>query len=120
MSFTASSGTHRRAASVEHNPADERDLENLLSQSSNSSNMETNSTLRRSIAQWATEYQEKHDAGDALLKILIGHGHSADTLLDTCESVEFQLKSGLQYIYLGCKDQLLKHLEMCPQQDALN
>lgn len=50
VSFTASSGTHRRAASVEHNPADERDLENLLSQSSNSSNMETNSTLRRSIA----------------------------------------------------------------------
>lgn len=106
-------------AFVEQNCADERSFEDLLSQSSNSSNMETHSPLRHSITQWATEYQVKHNAVHALLKILIGHGHSeltAKTLLDTCESVELKLKSGMQYIYLACKDQLLKHLKMYPQQ----
>ena len=100
-------------ASVEQNCA-----EDLLS---DNSDMETDTPLRHSIAQWATEYQVKHNAVSALLGILREHGHSelpktAKTLLNTCESVEYGLKSGMQYVYLGCKDQLLKHLKMYPQQ----
>lgn len=47
-------------ASVEQNCADEKSFEDLLSQSSDSSNIETHPPLRHSIARWATEYQVKH------------------------------------------------------------
>lgn len=55
-------------ASVEQNCE-----EDLLS---DNSDMEKDTPLRHSIAQWATEYQVKHNAVSALLGILREHGHS--------------------------------------------
>lgn len=77
------------------------------------------SCLSDSLAQWTSEFQIKHNAVDSLLKILRKNGHpelpkTTRTLLETCESVNLQLKSGMKYIYLDCKEQLLKHLKMYP------
>ncbi len=72
-----------------------------------------------SLAKWTSEFQIKHNAVDSLLMILRKNGHrelpkTARTLLETCDSVNLQVKSGMQYIYLDCKEQLLKHLKMYP------
>lgn len=81
--------------------------------------------LSDSLSQWTSEFQIKHNAVDSLLKILRKNGHrelpkTARTLLETCESVNLQVKSGMQYIYLDCKEQLLKHLKMYPQSVLSN
>lgn len=91
--------------SIKQNSADDRDLDDLISQSSS---RETNLPLRHSIAQWTHDFHIKHNAVDSLLKILIENGHpelprTAKTLLATNEIVEFEMKSGMQYVYLGCK-----------------
>lgn len=74
------------------------------------------------LAQWANEFQVKQNAVDSLLKILAEHHpelpRTARTLLGTCENVHLDMKSGMQYYYFGCKEQLCRHLNMYPSDDV--
>lgn len=65
------------------------------------------------------QFQIKHNAVDSLLNILRENGHpelpkTARTLLATCDRVDWEVKSGMKYIYMGCKEQLIQHLKMYP------
>jgi len=70
------------------------------------------------LGQWANKFQVKQNAVDGLLKILSEHHpelpRTARTLLGTCENVNLDMKSGMQYFYFGCKEQLCRHLNMYP------
>lgn len=98
--------------------ADDVELDVVIQKSSNC-NKETSSELRYSLAWWANECHVKHNAVDAVLKILREHGHpelpkTANTLLEACRRVDFEERSEMKYIYFNVKDQLLKHLKMYP------
>lgn len=93
---------------MNQNCAEERDFDDILYQSSDNSNMDSNPPLKHSIAQWVAVIVLKENGHSELPR-------TAKTLLDTCVAVEFELKSGMQY--LGCKYQLLKHLKMYPLWD---
>lgn len=88
-------------------------------QKSTNCNNEISSDVRHILAQWTNEFHVKHNAVDEVLKILREHGHpelpeTANTLLETCRSVDFEERSGVKYIYFNFKDQLLKRLKMYP------
>lgn len=59
-----------------------------------------------------------NNAVDDRLKILGEHHpelpRTARTLLGTCENVNLDMKSGMQYFYFGCKEQLCRYLNMYP------
>ncbi|PIK42580.1 hypothetical protein BSL78_20568 [Apostichopus japonicus] len=70
-------------------------------------------TIEADLASWAVEYHVKHNAIDGLLKILQKSGHSclpttARSLLNSPRNVTSTIKSGMDYIYLGLKSELLK------------
>ena len=73
------------------------------------------------LATWSNEHQIKQKAADDLLKLLRNHGHmdlpsSARTLLKTKRDVKTEFKSGMEYIYLGLKESLLKNLDKYGQE----
>ncbi|PIK38721.1 transposase domain-containing protein [Apostichopus japonicus] len=70
-------------------------------------------TIEADLASWAVGYHVKHNAIDGLLKILQKSGHSclpttARSLLNSPRNVTSTIKSGMDYIYLGLKSELLK------------
>ena len=74
--------------------------------------------VQNELAKWANDYQVKHNAVDGLLKILKRHGHpdlpaTARTLLQTPKTVETDIASGMEYVYLGVHEQLLKAYKTC-------
>ena len=75
-----------------------------------------NDCFESDLAAWVTEFQIKQNAVDAILKLLKRSGHpdlpcTCRTLLHTARQVETQVKSGLDYHYLGLGSQLLKHFK---------
>ncbi|MGH0151617.1 UNVERIFIED_CONTAM: hypothetical protein FKN15_037057 [Acipenser sinensis] len=78
-------------------------------------------SLVEDIASWMTTNQIKHNAADDLLKLLIKHGStdlpsSARTLLETPKNVQVEMKSGLEYVYLGVGELLIKNLDKYPSE----
>lgn len=82
-------------------------------------------SLASDMAAWVTSYGIKHNAVDALLKTLKTHGHTdlpstARTLLNTVKEVELELKSGMEYIYLGLKKGLVSNISKYPLHTQQN
>lgn len=106
------------------------DLWNIIDQhediSSDSNNEDDGGTsLAEELKEWVGEFLIKQNALDKLLKILKGHGHdylpvTARTLLKTPKTVHIDNKSGMEYIYLGLKEQLVKYLFKYPIADQTN
>lgn len=73
------------------------------------------------LALWVNRYQIKHNAVDDLLQILRSTGidpllnlpKSARTLLKTPKHIEVKEMSGMQYIYLGIREQIESELCKC-------
>ena len=75
--------------------------------------------LTNKLANWANNFQVKHNAIDGLLKILQECGHpnlpsAARTLLNTARSVPVHIRSGMQYIYFSFAKELIKNLSTVP------
>ncbi len=92
---------------------------NLAENSSEQPSAFISQMLSDRLAQWTNQFQIKHNAVDSLLNILRENGHTelpktARTLLATCDRVDWEVKSGMKYIYMGCKEQLIQHLKMYP------
>lgn len=95
---------------------------NLILQSSESENESDDGVplrLREGLATWSNLFQIKHNAIDALLKLLRQYGHNylprtARTLLKTTREVQTETKSGMEYVHLGLKNQLDKYLQNYP------
>ncbi len=92
---------------------------NLAENSSEQPSASISQMLSDRLAQWTNQFQIKHNAVDSLLNILRENGHTelpktARTLLATCGRVDWEVKSGMKYIYMGCKEQLIQHLKMYP------
>ncbi len=92
---------------------------NLAENSSEQPSASISPMLSDRLAQWTNQFQIKHNAVDSLLNILRENGHTelpktARTLLATCDRVDWEVKSGMKYIYMGCKEQLIQHLKMYP------
>lgn len=111
---------HELDSDREQNDCSPSNFDNNSSESSSEEEPSFSPTLNDRLAQWASEFQIKHNAVDSLLNVLRESGHpllpkTARTLLATCDKVDFVVKSGMQYIYLGCKEQLVKNLELYPR-----
>lgn len=70
-----------------------------------------NDTLKEELKCWANQFQVKHNAIDHLLKVLQDHGHpelpaTARTLLQTKRNIDTSIVSGMEYYYLGLRNQL--------------
>ena len=77
-------------------------------------------SLRDDLVTWINSDAIKHCHVDNLLKILRNHGHdlpaTARTLLKTPQNINIGNKSGMEYIFLGVKDQLVKNFALYPDQ----
>lgn len=85
---------------------------NLAENSSEQPSASISPMLSDRLAQWINQFQIKHNAVDSLLNILRENGHpelpkTARTLLATCDRVDWEVKSGMKYIYTwGAKNNL--------------
>ena len=75
------------------------------------------------LVMWINNHQIKHNAVDKLLKLLQRHGHdelpsTARTLLHTTKDVQVTQVSGMDYIYLGLDEQLIKAYKCCKSKDG--
>ncbi|XP_061882835.1 uncharacterized protein LOC133633982 [Entelurus aequoreus] len=103
----------------DENDADWRLIDHHVTLSSDSENESDSDCFEDHLSLWATEYNVKHNALDSLLKILKKFGHpdlpsTARTILNTAREVKTQVKSGMEYYYLGLGSELLKHFKMYP------
>ena len=77
------------------------------------------SSLVDVLPEWINKFQIKHNAVDALLKLLKPYNHpdlpsTARTLLKTDRVVATEIKSGMSYYYFGLNNQIRKHLALFP------
>jgi len=89
--------------------------------SSSDSEVEGEASLTEDLVQWMNRHDIKRTAADDLLKLLKGHGHtslpsSARTLLKTDRMVVSEEKSGMNYIYLGLGNTLVKNFDKYPDE----
>jgi hypothetical protein len=76
------------------------------------------SILREELASWLVVNNIKHTAGDGFLKILKKHGvddlpcSARSTLLKTDKHVQVEMRSGIDYVFLGVENMLKKNLEV--------
>jgi hypothetical protein len=94
---------------------------NVQLSSDSESDTDGDETVAEKLASWATNHSIKHSALDDLLKLLQPHVKSAlpvtaRTLLKTVECVQTITKSGMEYVYLGLKENILTAL----QRSSLN
>ncbi|KAJ8016323.1 hypothetical protein DPEC_G00006000 [Dallia pectoralis] len=78
-------------------------------------------SLAADLAAWTSEFQVKHNAVDALLKLLKKHGHpqlpsTACTLMRTAREVKTVEKSGMDYLHYPLKEKLVETLDRYPVQ----
>lgn len=78
-------------------------------------------SLASHLRDWVNKFQVKHNAVDELVKLLRESGHpdlpaTARTLLKTARTVDVSQKSGMEYIFLGVKVELVKHLDKYPPE----
>ena len=77
------------------------------------------SLFSKELSQWINTFDIKHNAVDELLKLLGKDGHSelpctAHTLMSTPRSVVTEKRSGMEFVYLGLQNQLLRTLRKYP------
>lgn len=90
-----------------------------LSSDTESDNESDLDSFQDELALWATDFQVKHNALNALLRLLKKSGHrdlpaTARTLLHTVTEVKTEIKSDMEYYYFGVASELLKHFKMYP------
>ena len=78
------------------------------------------SSFREQLKEWAIDFGEKHNAVDALLKVLKKNGHpelpsTARTLLESTNEVDVETESGMQCVQFDVRGQILEHLKKYPQ-----
>ena len=83
--------------------------------------------LRVDLSNWSSDFNVTQNAVDELLKILRRAGHSdlpktARTLKNTDRTVNLKIISGMEYIFLGVKQELLNILQLFPsaQTESVN
>ncbi len=82
-------------------------------------------TLRDDLKVWACEGPVQHGIIESLLRVLKQHGHdelpvTARTLLGTLAHVAVDQKSGMDYVYLDLKKQLVEILNKYPEDKTKN
>ncbi len=82
---------------------------------------EEHASLNEQLAAWVNRFHVKHNATDDLLKLLQLHGHpelpaTTRTLLKTTRVVTTDTKSGMEYIYFGLSQELLKRINYYPSE----
>lgn len=92
-------------------------IDNHVTLSSDSDNGASDDEhLERALVSWVNSYGVNHNAVDGLMKILKRHGHpdlpsSSRGLLGTMRSVPTEVKSGMDYVYLGLAPGIKKNLD---------
>jgi len=86
---------------------------------SSSDSKQDATTLKEELSKWACKFQVKHNAVDALLKILKIHGHAelpytARTLFANEKHYELTTKDAVESVQFNVADQVSKHLSRYP------
>lgn len=117
-SFEETSSAEGEAFS-DNQPFEEDNINMLSDAASSESEEDFTPTLKEEMSEWASIFQIKHNAVDALLTILKRHGHAdlphtARTLLDRSNRHDVTTREGVATIKLNVSDQLSKHLSKYP------
>ena len=96
-----------------------------LSSSDEDDDLKPRKNLKESLAQWSTYEGVTHRQVDTLLKLLSRQGIdglplTTRTLLGTNTKVTSELRSGMDYIFLGVRVQLQQHLQAYPRDILAN